>query len=1272
MPKCKNDLKSSYTGKELSPKGKGYCARKERLGTKKRGNDGKIWIVKKRIDGVKLWARVVNKKPNKNSKKKDIKKKIVKTKRYSIKGGKPPSQNPTTLPLGTLQKKNGEVFEVSMDKNRDRISWETVKKFEVKNGEIYNVSITPNETRKVLTKLPATSPLPLIISSFLIRCGSVIKSEESTSPDLDLSDTVLVDLTDDCLQKLEPNNTKSKSSKNLYEYLNLTNINIQKRAFEFKNLAVEKVCSCFHLLYDKNQLIEVIHADVTESRRIHLLADIYYKVFKLFINSGKSKLHLLPYKHNNLTNRRNKLVSINSQAIIVAIDKLLKNMNDIEIEELKNKKIVFCIEDYETLFYYITIPESILFSNNRFLQSDSLLRVLLQNVDFKNLIHIPEVVPITTSVETTLDDYEQYLLENINVTINTSRIGSLKDEHRMYSINNDLNKKKILETFNNCITILRIKYKLLDEITNNELIAEYLLIKNKLNETIETFNIERQEKITEVESLLQQLGTKIEGEGKHMESIRKTKTFLDDHLRQIKEYTVSNENLNDIQTFNELLDKFNTLLMDIKTRSRMNAQKFREIKPILNKIQIIIFGYIKNDSRHYRPKSRNDGLPSPARYGTQEVPRPEVLLSKMQQSIINSLREELGLPDDKLQEVQGIISNFSNSLQLKTEIPRVMKNEIKNNSKYPLTGYSTLDKKFEKIKKAAQKAAQKVLLSKGNSDFDPLIYYYNQILRIIPLSKGAETPLLEPILSEGKTLFITYFEKYTTLINKQIVQLRQLRDNNTQSEYSEVLDMFKTEIEALKTEIEELKTSDSTQNLKLDLEELKTNIQNLQEIENNVRSTKCNATTNANVNANAAALATANANALLTIKNPPTQINHELAQQTNISNNTSSKTIIDLTFCTDVESFKIEYDKLLITICKLNAKIFKKNLYLIIDFVQNLQFVINRDYLDNFRVTVFYHFYLQIYIGILQFFDQEKIEQMQTSIINDSNLTLYNSERVQTHIKSLFDSYQVKNILQSSRPNNNSSTDHNFTKNTVLMTKLGEIKKNTMDILEQEEEQRKLEEQDRTTEEQLFKNIVNEIINRIEEDINKYLNNELETKYKNLMSKKKEVQNEVISRLKQRKSVFKKYIGQNIAKLTKSNLEEITHKFKPLIKVVLAELNRLNLHRRTTYNNEANSNKTNIMINELFKTNSKKQEIRRKLAKALMFNTNITEVLNKKNPVYIKQVLKSHNINNNDTNNIVRWWVSHHRNTHMLKMQKQLQRKNQLKEKMKNKEESSE
>ena len=83
MPKCKNDPKSFYTGKEPSPRGKGFCAKKERIGSKKRGKDGNVWVVKKRVDGVKLWTRFSSKKVIKLSKKKTT----VKKKKYKMKGG---------------------------------------------------------------------------------------------------------------------------------------------------------------------------------------------------------------------------------------------------------------------------------------------------------------------------------------------------------------------------------------------------------------------------------------------------------------------------------------------------------------------------------------------------------------------------------------------------------------------------------------------------------------------------------------------------------------------------------------------------------------------------------------------------------------------------------------------------------------------------------------------------------------------------------------------------------------------------------------------------------------------------------------------------------------------------------------------------------------------------------------------------------------------------------------------------------------------------------
>ena len=73
MPKCKNDAKSFFTGKEQSPRGNGVCAKKEKVGSKKRGRDKKMWVVKKRIDGVKFWAKF--------SSKEVTKKKIVKKKK---------------------------------------------------------------------------------------------------------------------------------------------------------------------------------------------------------------------------------------------------------------------------------------------------------------------------------------------------------------------------------------------------------------------------------------------------------------------------------------------------------------------------------------------------------------------------------------------------------------------------------------------------------------------------------------------------------------------------------------------------------------------------------------------------------------------------------------------------------------------------------------------------------------------------------------------------------------------------------------------------------------------------------------------------------------------------------------------------------------------------------------------------------------------------------------------------------------------------------------
>lgn len=61
MPQCKNDPKRFYTGSEPSPKGRGFCAHAEKLKTKKKGTDERMWVVKKTTIGVKRWVPVPRK-----------------------------------------------------------------------------------------------------------------------------------------------------------------------------------------------------------------------------------------------------------------------------------------------------------------------------------------------------------------------------------------------------------------------------------------------------------------------------------------------------------------------------------------------------------------------------------------------------------------------------------------------------------------------------------------------------------------------------------------------------------------------------------------------------------------------------------------------------------------------------------------------------------------------------------------------------------------------------------------------------------------------------------------------------------------------------------------------------------------------------------------------------------------------------------------------------------------------------------------------------------
>ena len=60
MPKCINNSKKYYKGTEPSPKGLGICSQTLKEGTKKKGKDGNMWIVKKIKNGQLRWIKFKN------------------------------------------------------------------------------------------------------------------------------------------------------------------------------------------------------------------------------------------------------------------------------------------------------------------------------------------------------------------------------------------------------------------------------------------------------------------------------------------------------------------------------------------------------------------------------------------------------------------------------------------------------------------------------------------------------------------------------------------------------------------------------------------------------------------------------------------------------------------------------------------------------------------------------------------------------------------------------------------------------------------------------------------------------------------------------------------------------------------------------------------------------------------------------------------------------------------------------------------------------------
>lgn len=61
MPFCINDPKKKYKGDEPSPKGLGYCAHSEEVGSIRKGRDNNNWKIEKTSKGIKRWVKQTKK-----------------------------------------------------------------------------------------------------------------------------------------------------------------------------------------------------------------------------------------------------------------------------------------------------------------------------------------------------------------------------------------------------------------------------------------------------------------------------------------------------------------------------------------------------------------------------------------------------------------------------------------------------------------------------------------------------------------------------------------------------------------------------------------------------------------------------------------------------------------------------------------------------------------------------------------------------------------------------------------------------------------------------------------------------------------------------------------------------------------------------------------------------------------------------------------------------------------------------------------------------------
>ena len=106
MPKCKNSSTGTYKGSEPSPKGLGYCARGEKMGKKKKGRDGNMWIVKETKNGTPRWVKITK---TEKSDVKKVEKKKVKSKKVDKNKSKKKVKNINTKKI--IVHRNNKIFE---------------------------------------------------------------------------------------------------------------------------------------------------------------------------------------------------------------------------------------------------------------------------------------------------------------------------------------------------------------------------------------------------------------------------------------------------------------------------------------------------------------------------------------------------------------------------------------------------------------------------------------------------------------------------------------------------------------------------------------------------------------------------------------------------------------------------------------------------------------------------------------------------------------------------------------------------------------------------------------------------------------------------------------------------------------------------------------------------------------------------------------------------------------------------------------------------------